>query len=184
MQNHGMAHKANFTNDCTRGVLSKWLLTCGLWPLWSPGLNPCTYYLWVVLKEEFIWTHPIICKNWKKKKPYSTINSKFQNQNPFIWWEIFSKGEQPTKQQVVSTLYFFSSIICNKSYYWSSHIISCMTMESSNITKQCDVSSNLKTDSFILVLLCSNYVLLCLMSILNNATGLQLHAHQVLTPSV
>jgi hypothetical protein len=58
MQYNARAYTANNSTDALDEVFTETVVGWGVWPPWSPNLNPCNFYLWDMLKNKVYVNNP------------------------------------------------------------------------------------------------------------------------------
>jgi hypothetical protein len=58
MQDAATAHTAAYSINVSNEMFENRLISRGLWPARSPGLNPCEFYLWGNLKDKVYSNNP------------------------------------------------------------------------------------------------------------------------------
>jgi hypothetical protein len=102
MQDNAMAHKGNNSMNAWAEVFGEWVISQGLWPAYSPDLNPCDLHLQIKCIQIIL----IHYKNWNKI--FSRKFTLFQNNNSVVRLETFFQDMRPAEKQKVGTsrLYF------------------------------------------------------------------------------
>jgi hypothetical protein len=74
MQDGATADTATYSIYVLNEVFEDRLISCGLWPVRSPDLNPCDFYLWGNLKYKVYSNNPHILAE-LKQSIHETISS-------------------------------------------------------------------------------------------------------------